>query len=35
MSKNNKLSVWWYNKRFNFAYRLLGAKSMKVVRKKR
>lgn len=28
-----KLNVIWYNARFNFAYWLLGAKSMKVVRK--
>lgn len=31
----SKLNVWWYNKRFNFAYWLLGAKSMKVTRKKK
>lgn len=29
-----RLDVIWYNIRFNFAYWLLGAKSMKVVRKK-
>ena len=28
-----KLNVIWYNVRFNFSYWLLGAKSMKVVRK--
>ena len=33
--KEYGLKVWWYNVRFNFAYWLLGAKSMKVTRKKR
>lgn len=28
-----QLNVIWYNVRFNFSYWLLGAKSMKVVRK--
>lgn len=31
--KYNNLGVWWYNKRFNFAYWLLGAKSMRVKHK--
>lgn len=35
MSNNtiSRIKVWWYNARFNFAYWLLGAKSMKVTKK--